>query len=245
MLTVSGLGLYHVAAMIAGLPALLLACVAAHFLVPYYSRLRRDGGRADAIAAFLQSHRLGVIAAWAMTCGLLAFGPELVGFLYRGPYLEIIELLPILVWINWFQMLQTLGNAWGLANGKPAFSAAANIGKLSALAGFGWLGWRLAGMSGLLLGFLASELIRYAMTNALLFRRMPAVWVEHFVATLVLLAAFLAFRSLNVQAAGSALALQKGVAGLAAFGVLAAASYVLNLPARWRSDESRMAHEAV
>jgi O-antigen/teichoic acid export membrane protein len=229
LLTVAGLGLYHVAAMVAGLPALLMACVSAHFLVPHYSRIRHESNN----AAFLQSHRLGVLAAWAMTAFLFAFGADLVGFLYRGPYLEVVDFLPLLVWINWFQMLQTLGSAWGLAQGKPACLAVANLGKLVALAGFGCLGWRLAGMTGMLLGFLASELVRYAITNGMLFRGMPAVWVEHLFATFFLVAAFLSFQSLTDMFNGTTLFVHKALAAAALFGVAAATSYLLSAD-RWR-----------
>jgi O-antigen/teichoic acid export membrane protein len=234
LLAVAGLGLYHVAAMVAGLPALLTACVSAHFLVPHYSRHRHESDQGT--AAFLRSHRFGVFAAWAMTAFLFAFGGDLVGFLYRGPYLEVAEFLPLLVWINWFQMLQTLGNAWGLAHGKPAYLAAANLGKLVALAGFAWLGWHWAGMTGLLLGFLASELIRYAITNGLLFRGMPAVWIEHFVATSFLAAAFLLFQSLDVRHVGLALIVHKSLAAIGLFAATAAASLVVNGSVRWRNS---------
>jgi O-antigen/teichoic acid export membrane protein len=237
LLAASGLGLYHVAAMVAGLPALLMSCVSAHFLVARYSRLPQDSP--DGIAAFLQLHRFGVFAAWAMTAFLFAFGADLVGLLYRGPYLEVVEFLPLLVWINWLQMLQTLGNAWGLAHGKPASLAAANLGKLVALAGFAWLGWHWAGMTGMLLGFLASELARYAITMGLLFRRMPAVWVEHLFATFFLAAAFLTFQSLNGQVTGTTLFIHKTLAAAALLGVTAATSYSLNGAARRRDIDGQ------
>jgi len=130
-----------------------------------------------------------------MTAFLFAFGADLVGLLYRGPYLEVVEFLPAARSgsIGFKCCIVATPGDWPR---QAACLAAANLGKLVCACGVCLARRRLGGMTGMLLGFLASELVRYAITNGMLFRHMPAVWSRS--ARYVLSGrAFLSFGRLN------------------------------------------------
>ena len=160
--SVAKLGIYHIAAMFASAPTVMLTTLANNLLLPYFSRLRHSSPFAKAQTS--TAHTLAGIFAWAMAAELVVASQDVIDLLYRGPFAEAGSMAPVVAIVSWFQMLQSLGNAIIFAHGKVQSGAFVNVLKLVAMLVFVPIGLRLNGLEGLLWAFALSEFVRYVAT---------------------------------------------------------------------------------
>jgi O-antigen/teichoic acid export membrane protein len=160
--SVAKLGIYHIAAMFASAPTVMLTTLANNLLIPYFSRLRHSSPFAKAQTS--TAHTLAGIFAWAMAAELVVASQDVIDLLYRGPFAEAGAMAPVVAIVSWFQMLQSLGNAIIFAHGKAQSGAFVNVLKLVAMIVFVPIGLRLFGFEGLLWAFALAEFVRYVAT---------------------------------------------------------------------------------
>jgi O-antigen/teichoic acid export membrane protein len=156
------LGVYNFAAQLAAIPGQLMATLSWQLVFPLYSRRVQAGE--DVRGAVATVHPLAAGVAAFLTAGLLGAGPRLVAFLYDSRYQEAGWMLQLLAVAVWFQTLETLESSVLWTLGRTRAPALSNAAKLVALSALVPLGHWLDGFRGMLLGFVASDAIRYAVT---------------------------------------------------------------------------------
>jgi O-antigen/teichoic acid export membrane protein len=188
--SVAQLGIYHIAAMFASAPTVMLTTLANNLMLPFYSRLRHNSEQAQVLTG--QAHRVAGIFAWALAAELVVSSRDVIDLLYRGPYEEAGLMLPIVAIVSWFQMLQALGGAILFAHGRAQSGALVNFLKLTALAVLAPLGLHYYGLEGLLWSFAVAEFARYLLTLYAVHRLEVHLWTCDLVLTLLLGAVFAA-----------------------------------------------------
>jgi len=162
--TMTTLGVYSIAVMLAVAPTYALTRLASTVLFPLYSRISHSS--ADLSEVFLTARRpLLVLGGWA-TAGLVAGGPTIIRLLYDSRYWEAGWMLQILSAGLWFGMI--LGGTAGsvvLAVGRSDWLAATAFSKVLGMAAFVPLGYWLGGFPGAVAGLSTSELVRYAVAQ--------------------------------------------------------------------------------
>jgi O-antigen/teichoic acid export membrane protein len=169
-LSLALLGVYHFGAMLASMPALLMYAFQSQLLFPLYSRYHQNNWNMREV--YTRFHLVSAGLTGFLISGLIASGPTLVRVLYDSRYFQAGWILQILAIGAWFQALEAADGAVLWALGKPQTSALSNAAKVVALAIFAslgfWLGDLLGGqeasMVGLILGFVAGDLVRYLVT---------------------------------------------------------------------------------
>ena len=125
--TMTTLGVYSIAAMLAIAPTQAVFELSGRVLFPFYSRIRYSSK--DLTEVFLTARRpLLVLGGWA-TAGLVAGGPTIVQLLYDPRYWEAGWMLQILAAGLWFGMV--LGGTAAsvvLAAGRSDWNAASDLG---------------------------------------------------------------------------------------------------------------------
>jgi O-antigen/teichoic acid export membrane protein len=161
-LSLTLLGVYHIGAALAAIPITLLGTIAMQLVFPLYARLLQRGR--PAAASFARVHPACAGFAAFLVSALIAAGPTFIQLAYDSRYQGASWIVPILAVGAWFQMLEILIDAklWGL--GKANVSAVSNFAKVLALPLLAVLGYWLAGIEGLIVGFAASDLVRYAVS---------------------------------------------------------------------------------
>ncbi len=156
------LGIYHMGAILAAIPLALLGTIAMQLVFPLYSRLLEKGRTAP--AAFARVHPACAGFAAFLVTGLIAAGPTFIRGAYDSRYQGAGWIVQILAVGAWFQMLETLIDAllWGLA--KANVSAYSNLAKVLSLPVLATLGYWLHGIEGLIIGFAATDLVRYGVS---------------------------------------------------------------------------------
>jgi O-antigen/teichoic acid export membrane protein len=162
VIPVALLGVYSIALLIASFPALALLNLAQTITFPLYSRTWREAG--DLVGVFRTARaRLLLLGGWALA-GLIAGGPTAIELLYDERYRDAGWMVQILAAGGWFGVLEATTGAALLAREQPYWVAAGNAGKLLGMVAFIPLGFAHAGFPGALVGFCASELLRYAVS---------------------------------------------------------------------------------
>jgi O-antigen/teichoic acid export membrane protein len=162
--TMTTLGVYSIAVMLAAAPTYALNSLSSKVLFPLYSRVRYSSS--DLSEVFLSARwPLLVFGGWA-TAGLVAGGPTIVRLLYDSRYWEAGWMLQILSAGLWFGMV--LGGTAGsvvLAVGRSEWTAATAFSKVVGMAAFVPLGYWLGGFPGAVAGLSMSELVRYGVAE--------------------------------------------------------------------------------
>lgn len=160
------LGVYYMGAVIAMLPSEALGRLTMQIIFPVYSRVRERDGHFKNV--FDQTRwPVNIIAGWAFA-GLIAGGPTAVELLYDPRYHEAGWAVQALAIGGWPLIV---GNTYGVAlfaSGVPKWVSLGAFFKVVGMAVFIPLGFWLgdtyfdgAGFQGAVLGFSASELLRY------------------------------------------------------------------------------------
>lgn len=165
------LGVYYIGVVIATLPSEALSRLSMQIIFPVYSRVReRDGHFRDVFESIRTP--LMILAAWAFA-GLIAGGPTAVDLLYDDRYQEAGWAVQLLAAGGF---LLVLGNTYGaalLAADMPRGVAAGSFAKVLAMAVLIPLGFYVGeaqqvglGFPGAVLGYAASEAVRYVVCTA-------------------------------------------------------------------------------
>lgn len=168
-LSVEVLGVYHVAATLANLPMILMATLSSQLISPLYSRLLQSGG--DLRATFAGIHRTVAGFGAVLATGMVCVGPTFIRCLYDARYDDAGWYLQLLSVATWFAMLQTTSERVLMARRQTRLMALAYAAKLVLLPPLLLAGFRLGGLSGLVLGFAAAEVSRYAFITGALRRQ--------------------------------------------------------------------------
>lgn len=178
------LGVYGIAAAIALMPVQLMLTMAWQLVFPLYSRLTQAGH--DVRSAFARVHPLAAGSAAFLTAGMVAVGPTLIRCIYDSRYTGAAWMVPFLAIGGWFQMLECLESSVLWALGRARAPAVSNAAKLISLVVLVPAGYWLVGFPGMLLGFVAADLIRYVATMTALRRQGVAVLTYDLVMSLFL-----------------------------------------------------------
>lgn len=155
-------GLYAIAASLALTPAGVLNQLNNQIVFPLLSRTRLAGEPLAPV--FHQVRGLMIIAAGWVLSGFIAGGPTIIDVLYDGPYLECGWMLQILSVGAFISIVETVNYQALLALGKTGWNL---IGRLVMIAGMAvsiGLGWYYYGFPGIIAGYSAAELFRYAVS---------------------------------------------------------------------------------
>lgn len=168
LLSLQELGVYGIALALAGVPVNVLARVGSRVVFPTLSRL--EGGPQQLQEAARARARLLVLGALLFSCVLPA-GPRLISALYDARYQEAGWILQTLLLGGWFQVLESPNTALLLAKGDTRAVAAGNAVKLVGLVVLLPLGFFSLGLPGGILGIVAADAARYAVSAFLAARR--------------------------------------------------------------------------
>jgi len=166
LIPLSVLGVYSIATVWASMPTGVLDRIFASVMFPLLSRLHGEGK--DLAGAYHKARTPALLAtAWVSAC-LLGGAPALMRFLYDQRAYDAGWIIQILMCGTWFATLETANGTALLACGEARLVAIASSVKLVGLAAFIPLGLALGGFPGAVVGFAASELVRYVVSVAFL-----------------------------------------------------------------------------
>jgi len=167
-LSVTLLGVYHLANQIATVPVALMSTVARQIVLPLYSRLIESGKEIGPALREMQV-RAGAMTA-LMIAGLISVGPTFVRCLYDERYQDATWILPLLAVAIMLQIFDNFASSVLIAIGKPRIYALSNFIKVICLVLFMPLGVWLDGLRGLIIALILGEVGRYLCT-AIFLRR--------------------------------------------------------------------------
>lgn len=156
------LGVYSIAVMVATMPTMALGHAALSLVFPLYSRVHNAGG--DLVPIFRRVRQAMLVLGGWMLAGLVAGGPAIVALLYDPRYAEAGWIVRFLSMGAWFFVLEATNGAALLALGRADRVAASNGGKLVGMIALIPLGYLWGGFPGAVLGFAASEVLKYVVS---------------------------------------------------------------------------------
>jgi O-antigen/teichoic acid export membrane protein len=158
--TMTMLGVYSIAVMLALAPTQALSTVSNRVLFPLYTRVHHSP---EDLPSMFRTARwpLLVLGGWAIA-GLIGGGPTIIQLLYDSRYWEAGWMLQILAAGLWFGIV--LGGTYGavvLAVGRSDWTASMSFSKVFGMVAFIPLGYWLGGFPGAVGGLAMSEFVRY------------------------------------------------------------------------------------
>ena len=158
--TMTMLGVYSIAVMLALAPTQALSSVSNRVLFPLYTRVHHSH---EDLPSMFRTARwpLLVLVGWAIA-GLIGGGPTIIQLLYDSRYWEAGWMVQILAAGLWFGIV--LGGTYGavvLAVGRSDWTASMSFSKVFGMVAFIPLGYWLGGFPGAVGGLAMSEFVRY------------------------------------------------------------------------------------
>ena len=159
--TMSTLGVYSIAVMLALAPTQALSSVSNRVLFPLYTRIHHSP---EDLSQVFRTARwpLLILGGWA-AAGFIGGGPTIIRLLYDSRYWEAGWMIQMLSAGLWFGIV--LGGTYGavvLAVGRGDWTAAMAFSKFLGMLAFIPLGYWAGGFAGAVGGLAVSELVRYA-----------------------------------------------------------------------------------
>ncbi len=152
------LGLYVIAAGLAGAPAGLVSSYASRVLYPMLAQVRREAP--DTLLHRFYHDRFIPSMGYAFAAGgLIGFAPGLVALLYDPRYLDAGVLLRIMAISSFFAMGANAANELMIALGNTRFTYRSNVVRLTYMLGAGVVGWYVLGPIGVVWAVGTVELI--------------------------------------------------------------------------------------
>ena len=196
LVSLTELGIYGVAAMMAALPTQAILKLGGVVVFPAYSRAKAAGSDFQTV---FDRVRLPLLAgAGLITAGMVAGGEHLIELLYDSRYHGAGRMLQLLAVSGWFQVMQVTNGSALLALGSPRSVAASNVVKLTSMVIFVPLGFWWYGLPGGIVGIILSDVMKYA-ASSYLAGRMGL----HMLGKDVMLSAFVAATAAASLAAGA------------------------------------------
>jgi O-antigen/teichoic acid export membrane protein len=153
------LGVYNLSFQLSLAARQLIQTIANRVVFPLYSRRFQQGA---SLGASFPSIHLGAAGFAAfLTAGLIGAGPAFIRCSFKPEYEAAGPLLQIVAVGGWITMLQTVSGCLLWVVGNSRAYAASNLIKLLAVPVCAWGGHRLAGLEGMIVGFVVAELMRY------------------------------------------------------------------------------------
>jgi len=160
LVSMAVLGVYNIALNLAVVPSRAIGRLSMGIIFPLYSRFHQAGTK---MLPVYRDARLPmmVVGGWA-TAGIVAGGPTIIEILYDPRYIEAGWMLQILAAGLWFGVVLEGSNGVAvLALGQSRWTAIASATKVLGMAIFIPLGWYLWEFPGAIIGFAASDVLRY------------------------------------------------------------------------------------
>lgn len=231
------LGVYGIAAALAGMPVGALLQVGAKVIFPTLSRLR---DREQALLA--EATRLRVpllLVGGALVSAALPAAPAMIRLLYDDRYVAAGWIVQILLAGTWFQVLEAPNTALLLARGETQAVAVGNATKLVGILVLLHAGFALAGFPGAVVGLALADTCRYAATSTLVRRRgLRFLTLDGGASALVLVACWLGVTAETFAGGPSTLT------GLVAGGACGVAPWIVVGALVWRA-RGRVANDVV
>lgn len=184
------LGVLGIGLMLATLPMGLLNQLDRGILFPMYCRVFRE--RPNDLSRAVGRGRLPLLfVGCAMTAGLIAAGPDLVRGLYDQRYLDAGWMVQVAALAGLFQLFEKTRRTALVSCGRSKDEAISNGVKVVGLFAFIPIGYHFGGLVGLMIGFVAADVLMLGCTT-LLCRRQGLHGVRQdagFAALTILLAA--------------------------------------------------------
>ena len=169
MTSLAELGVYNVALTIALVPTSAMHALAGKVIFPLFSRINQTGE--DLAVVFGKARRLHlVVSGWAIS-GLVGGGQAAIGLVYDARYAAGGWMLQLLALAAWIATPENTNSSASLALGRPRWVAAGNLAKLIGMLVLLPIGYHLGGFRGALIGYVGSELFRYAASTLGVYRR--------------------------------------------------------------------------
>ena len=160
MVSLADLGIYNVALTIATVPTGAMQSLAGKVIFPLFSRINQSGEHL--VEVFTKARRLHlVVSGWTLS-GLIGGGQAAIGLVYDDRYASGGWMLQLLALAAWIATPENTNSSASLALGHPRWVAAGNLGKLVGMVLLLPLGYHFWGFNGALIGYVASEVFRYA-----------------------------------------------------------------------------------
>ncbi|MFO0808801.1 MAG: oligosaccharide flippase family protein [Gemmataceae bacterium] len=168
------LGIYNPAVQLSLVPHLLLYELLSQLALPLYAKKLAVDDVAGIPAVHLTLGALGAL----LISGLIAVGPTFVECIYKPNYRpgEIGFFTQLLAAGTWFGILQYAHETLILASGQSRGPALAQVVKLAIMVPCMFLGYRLAGLTGMVVGFKTPDVLRYIMLAVKTERQGHALW---------------------------------------------------------------------
>ncbi len=159
------LAAYGVASMLAAMPQGVVAALTMRILFPVLSMLHRDGrGMADHYKRARQPILVG--CGWVLS-GMIAGGPTIISILYPSGFAPAGWMLSVLSAGSWLGVMEAGNSTALLAQGKGHLMAASSVAKLIGMVALIPAGYAVGGFPGAVIGFAATEGVRYGVSTAL------------------------------------------------------------------------------
>jgi O-antigen/teichoic acid export membrane protein len=162
MTSLATLGVYNLAVGLAAVGWMVVETIATKVVYPYYSRLNQQGESFQ--TSFRKVHPWAAGFAAFATAGLVSTGPAVVRCLFKPDYAAAGWMLQLAALGGWVSMLEMLSGKILWVQGHTRIQAVGMGLKLLAVGPCAWAGYSLAGLGGMIVGFAAAELVRYAVT---------------------------------------------------------------------------------
>jgi O-antigen/teichoic acid export membrane protein len=190
MIPLAMLGVYSIALTVVNVPALAMRSLAGRVMFPLFSRSQHD--TKELASVFQGARRLHlVLSGWALS-GFIGGGAVAIRLVFDARYYEAGWMLQLLAVAAWCSTPEATNTQAALACGQPRWVAAGNFAKLVGMVVLIPLGFYSAGFIGALIGFVASELLRYSASAVAAYRLGLPALRQDLGFTLVLAAASLA-----------------------------------------------------
>jgi O-antigen/teichoic acid export membrane protein len=162
------LGVYSIALTVATVPTQALRSIAGKVMFPLFSRV--TAGANELAEVFRNARRLHmVLSGWTLS-GFIGGGSVAIHLVYASPYWEAGWMVQLLALAGWFGTPEAANTAAVLARGKPVWMVIANGAKLVGMITLIPLGFYFGGFPGAIVGYVTSELFRYAFSALAVYR---------------------------------------------------------------------------
>lgn len=179
------LATYSIAVVLAGMPSAALWHLTGTVLLPAYSRIVQTKGVLSSEDFLRIRGPMLIGAAWVLS-GMIAGGAIAIDLLYDDRYADAGWMVQLLSVGAWFMVVDATIAPSLMALGQSQWMAAGNVAKLVGMVVLIPIGFKLFGFAGAVGGYAATEVLRYALSTTVAYRRGLAPFKQDLRATAML-----------------------------------------------------------